>query len=269
MTNPTKIAFIGFGNMAKALLEGLAGTPATQLHVYSPSAYLQTSHSYVHKHQTAEHCLTRADIIVLAVKPAHMPAVLEEYARYIPKNSLVLSVAAGVTLAQIEHYLPAQAIIRCMPNTPVALGLGVIGAIANAACSPALYQKFETTFASLGSILWLADENACDALTAISGSGPAYVFAFIEAYTKAAQTLGFDAETAEKLAIQTAQGALALLDAYGKSPKALREAVTSKGGTTAAGLDVLAKADLDDILQKTFSAAYQRARTLGETTNAR
>lgn len=263
MTGTNKIAFIGFGNMAKAILEGLAGTPATELHVYSPSAHRRTSHSYVHKHPSMQSCLAKANIIILAVKPLQIPTVLQEHAKDFPKNSLVISVAAGVKLAELERYLPEHAIIRCMPNTPVALGIGVIGVLANRVCSPALCKEFEAVFSMLGNVLWLADENACDALTAVSGSGPAYVYAFLEAFTKAAETLGFDADAAESIAIQTAQGALALIDVYGRSPRELREAVTSKGGTTAAALDVLAEHGLETALEKATHAAYQKARALG------
>lgn len=264
MTKTTKIAFLGFGNMAKAMLEGLAGITGNELHAYSPSASSQTSHSYVHKHKNAEVCLAQADVIVVAVKPKVVTEVLQEHAQHFPENALVISVAAGISLAEIIRYLPKHPIIRCMPNTPVAVGLGVIGAITNPLCSPSHRTEFEAIFSVLGNVFWLADENACDALTAISGSGPAFVYAFLEALTKAAEHLGFAADTAEELSIQTAQGALALIDVYGKSPQALREAVTSKGGTTAAGLEVLAQEGLDTILQKTLTAAYQRACALGQ-----
>ena len=177
-----------------------------------------------------------SDVLVLAVKPQQMKAALAPFAGMLQKT-LVISVAAGLRLADIGRWLDGAArLVRCMPNTPALMGAGVTGMFAAPGVDATGREVAERILAAVGSIVWVDDETRLDAVTGISGSGPAYVFHFIEALEAAGLAQGFDAASARRLAIGTVLGAARLAEASQDSPATLREKVTSKGGTTAAAL---------------------------------
>jgi len=205
------------------------------------------------------------DIIVLAIKPQHMQSTLPSYAHF--KTSVFLSIAAGVPMASMEALLNNKtiAVVRSMPNLPASIGQGISVAVANKNVSAAQRTLCDALLKSVGETVWMDDEKQLDAVTALSGSGPAYVFALCEAMAKAGETLGLPAAMAAKLARQTVIGCGALLAQSSESAEALRVAVTSPGGTTEAALKkLLAENGLPDIILKTMTAALQRAQELAK-----
>lgn len=203
------------------------------------------------------------DIIVLAVKPQQMAAVLPSYARF--ANSVFLSIAAGMTVARLHAILgnTNAAIVRAMPNLPASVGLGVSVAVANRHVKGAQRMLCDKVLSAVGQTAWIDDENLLDAVTALSGSGPAYIFALTEAMTDAGTALGLPCELAAQLARRTIIGSAALLDKSGESAEALRLAVTSPGGTTEAALKhLLAAGGLPDLMKKAMAAAAQRSKEL-------
>jgi pyrroline-5-carboxylate reductase len=205
------------------------------------------------------------DVLVLAIKPQMLEAAAPQLSAFIGKSTLIVSILAGKTMQNIADRLPqASAIVRAMPNLPAAIGHGMTGAVANAAVSPQQRQMADALLAAVGQVEWLADEALIDALTAISGSGPAYVFYLAECLAEAGRAAGLPAEMAERLARATVEGAGALLEAMAdRTPGQLRESVTSKGGTTAAALAVLMSEDgLKPLIEKAVLAAKKRAGEL-------
>lgn len=201
-------------------------------------------------------------VVVLAIKPQQFPTVLPTYRGHIGHRPLIVSIAAGMTLARIADLLAyGGPIVRTMPNTPAAIGQGITALVANPATSPAEQRQAECLLTASGQTLWLADEEQMHAVTAVSGSGPAYVFAFIEALTAAGEALGLAPDSAARLAQATVTGSAALAAANTDTPATLRRNVTSPGGTTAAGLAVL-QAGLPDLLRQTTLAAAERSREL-------
>jgi pyrroline-5-carboxylate reductase len=205
-------------------------------------------------------------VILLAVKPQVMDQVLPQVAHLAGPDTLYLSIAAGRRLAGLEAHLPAgAAVVRAMPNTPAAIGRGVTVAIANAAVSPTQRALADRLLAAGGHVIWVEDEALLDPVTAVSGSGPAYVFLLAECLAEAGRAAGLDAELAERLARQTIIGAAALLDHSEHDAATLRKNVTSPGGTTAAALEVLGGPDgLKKLLVAAVAAATQRGRELAK-----
>ena len=201
------------------------------------------------------------DILVLAVKPQVWHAATAAVAARVAPGVLVVSVMAGVTLAALAARFPAAACARAMPNTPSGVGRGIAG-LFMAFDDPTSRARLDALFAPAGATVWLDAETDFDAVTAVSGSGPAYVFAFIEALAAAGETAGLAPALALRLARATVTGAAALADGDA-APARLREAVTSPGGTTAAGLDVLLPS-LGGLLRETVLAAAMRSRELGK-----
>ncbi len=197
-------------------------------------------------------------IVVLAVKPQVWRAVTDDIAARVGPGVLMVSVMAGVTLAALAERFPGATVARAMPNTPASRGQGITGLLAPTA-DDRERERLETLFAAAGATVWLDNEADFDALTAVSGSGPAYVFAFVEALTAAGVAAGLAPALAARLATATAIGAAALLDH--DDPAALRAAVTSPNGTTAAGLAVLMPG-LDPLLRETVAAAAARSRAM-------
>jgi pyrroline-5-carboxylate reductase len=264
-----KLGFIGGGNMAAAMIGGLIkkGFPVQDICVSDLHEERRTwlKNSYgVPVEETAEICL-RADVIVLAVKPQQARAVLTCLPVLDP-GQLLLSVAAGVRSVDISRWLHGhQAVVRAMPNTPALIGEGMTGLYASPAVSIEQRQQADSVLGAVSQVVWVNDEQLLDAVTAISGSGPAYVFHFIEALQSAGMDLGLGAETARKLAVQTFVGA-ASLAWHSASPLAeLRQQVTSKGGTTERGLQVLFESDLKEVISRAAQAAAARSREMGET----
>jgi pyrroline-5-carboxylate reductase len=208
----------------------------------------------------------RPDIIVLAVKPQGMAAVLAPYRRFADGGAPFLSIAAGKTLGFFARTLGADAaVIRAMPNTPAAIGRGIAVLCANAKVAPAQRAAGEQLLAAVGEVGWVEDEALIDAVTAVSGSGPAYVFLLIEALAKAGIAAGLPEALAMRLARATVAGAGELAQRSGESPSTLRENVTSPGGTTRAALDVLMAEDgIEPLLRRAVLAATKRSRDLAD-----
>lgn len=216
--------------------------------------------------------LAKSDVLILAVKPQGMAQLLSDIKDVIPDSLAIISVAAGLSHAFFApHIGENHPFIRIMPNTPCAIGYGMSGMYATAHVSAAAKVASETLMQAVGETLWVDDENQMDGITAVSGSGPAYVFHFIEALAKGAEDIGFDKDSAMRLARQTIIGAATLAAEQPTiSAEQLRINVTSPGGTTEAGLNVLMKADvnLQQLLHSTVEAALQRGITLGKKTDA-
>ncbi|PSH70910.1 pyrroline-5-carboxylate reductase [Phyllobacterium brassicacearum] len=265
------VVLVGCGNMGFAMLKGWldAGIlKPDQVHVIEPTDALRERAATlgVHAHANA----SRLDedlnprVILIAVKPQVMRDVLPAYERFADDATFV-SVAAGIKVALFEQYLGEKAaIIRTIPNTPAAIGKGMIVTFRNAHVSDSDAEFVDQLLKTSGKVAAVDDESLIDVATAVSGSGPAYVFHFIECLTEAAVTAGLERKTAELLAMQTVYGAGVLAASSEDTPTKLREQVTSPKGTTAAALDVLMGNDeLKRLLTKAVDAAHQRAIELG------
>ena len=205
----------------------------------------------------------KARVIVLAIKPQILDSVLPGLKGLIGPETVVLSVAAGKTLGTIEAGLGPVAIVRSIPNTPAMVGRGITGAIANARTTPAQRNLVSALLAAVGEVEWVADEGLIDVITAVSGSGPAYVFHLVEALATAGRFAGLAPDMAERLARATVEGAGELLFQSPESPATLRQNVTSPKGTTAAALDVLMGEDrLSRLMTEAVAAAAKRSREL-------
>ena len=205
-------------------------------------------------------------VIVVAVKPQVMEDVFPALAKVAGRETVVISIAAGKTLASFERHLPPRtAVVRAMPNTPAAIGRGITGAVANAHTTAAQKEICESLLGAVGEVVWIPDESLIDAVTAVSGSGPAYVFLLAEALAEAGIAAGLDEATAKQLARATLSGAGELLNQSESDPATLRRNVTSPGGTTAAALEVLMRDGdgLKELMTKAVLAAQKRGRELG------
>jgi pyrroline-5-carboxylate reductase len=204
------------------------------------------------------------DLIVIAVKPQQLAATLPAYAKF--HDAVFLSIAAGVTIARLEILLGGNpAVTRAMPNLPASIGQGISALVANTHTKPHQRMMCANFMAGTGDIVWLDDETAMDAVTAVSGSGPAYIFALCEAMAKAAESLGLSRELAMRLARKTVIGSSALLAQSPDSAEALRHAVTSPGGTTEAALKILlSEIGLPDLMTRSLAAAAMRAKELSQ-----
>ncbi|MBT4476212.1 MAG: pyrroline-5-carboxylate reductase [Actinobacteria bacterium] len=262
----TRLQIIGGGNMGEALLGGLAATGWASnetLHVVELDAdrrqVLATAHPGL---SVGSEPLTGVDALI-AVKPHIVPAVCATLAS--AEVSRALSIAAGVTLATLEAGLaPGTAVVRAMPNTPSLVGLGAAAIAAGTKASNDDLNWATSILSSVGTVV-VVDEIDLDAVTGLSGSGPAYVFLLAEALMAAAQAEGLTAPIAKELTQQTLLGAATLLATSEDNAATLRQNVTSKGGTTAAGLAVFEEAGFGELIQQVVSAAAQRARELGAT----
>jgi len=262
------ITFIGGGNMATALIGGLAGklTAAANLHVVEidqPARErlhllgVQTSASI---HADVAH----SDVVVLAVKPQQMREVAAQLKPYL-KSQLLLSIAAGIRAVDLSRWLgDYDAIVRTMPNTPALIGRGITGMTALAGVTSGQRESADAIMRAVGSTVWLDNEALIDPVTALSGSGPAYVFYFIEAMQQAGMKLGLSAEQANTLAIATFKGASQLAADSGEPVSVLRERVTSRGGTTHAALTSLQDDGVADAIMRAVEAACSRSVALGK-----
>ncbi len=267
-----RIAFIGGGAMAEALAGGLiaSGVSAAQIHIAEPRpercAQLRDRHGVAAGADYAD-AVRDSDLVVLAVKPNVVPTALAALrAEDLDLTSpLWISIAAGVRLASLEAGLSAKArIIRAMPNTPALVGAGATAICGNAQTDASDRSDARSLFGSVG-ITWEADaEDLLDVVTGLSGSGPAYVFLFLEALIDAGEGAGLPREAAERLATQTVYGAAKLALESDRSPAQLREQVSSPGGTTLAGLAALDEGGLREILARAVAAATRRSVELGE-----
>ncbi len=273
MTNnsPVTLCFIGAGNMAGSMIGGLVSNqyPGEKIIAHDLDAeklqQLQDRFSIRTEVDSAT-AIAEADIIILAIKPQVMQQVCRSLAQLVdssPLAPLFISIAAGIRETDINRWLGGgQAVVRCMPNTPALVSLGASGLYANTAVSQTQKQYAEQILQSAGITVWVEDEAQLDAVTAISGSGPAYFFLFIEALQNAAIELGLDSDTAAKLARQTALGAATM--AIDKDVTTLRQQVTSKGGTTQQAIASFQQNDLQKLVFEATRAAADRSVELAD-----
>jgi pyrroline-5-carboxylate reductase len=264
------IGFIGAGNMAEALIKGI-----TKAGLFDSSNIfisdvdnrrldLLASGYGVRAAKTNEALARSVEIIVLSVKPQNMAEVLRDIAPAAGGDKLVISIAAGKRTADIAAVLPSSPVVRVMPNTPALVGEGASAIFAGEGAAGML-KTVESIFSSVGATVVVEDERLMDAVTAVSGSGPAYYFLLTEEIIKAAVRLGLPAEAANRLVLQTAKGsALLAAEAAGRGlgPAELRQNVTSKGGTTEAAVKVLSEGDFGGLVNKAVAAACSRSRQL-------
>lgn len=266
----SRIAFIGAGNMAASLIGGLRaqGLAADRIHASDPGAdqraKLAAEHGIALYADNAD-AVAGADIVVLAVKPQVMRSVCEQLGPHLPAHVLVVSIAAGITCASLAAWLGGEAprpIVRCMPNTPALLRQGVSGLYANPAVSAAQRQQAEELLSAVGVALWLDEEHQLDAVTAVSGSGPAYFFLLIEAMTAAGAQLGLPRDVAERLTLQTALGAARMALDGDTDAAELRRRVTSPNGTTEAAIKTFQAGGFEALVQHALEAAARRSAEL-------
>ena len=262
------IAFIGGGNMAMAMVGGLLkkGTPAANIQVVEPLAEqcvkLREKFGVLVNEVPGAH-LASATLVVWAIKPqVFKEAALQS--RFHVKSALHLSVAAGIRSASIAHWLGTQRVVRAMPNTPALVGKGMTALYSRDAVGVADRARIERVIKPTGSLVWLGDEKQLDAVTALSGSGPAYVFYFIEAMVQAGVSMGLSHAQAHKLAVGTFSGASALAKGSEEPAEVLRARVTSKGGTTHAAITSLEQDNVKTLFIRAMVAAKNRATEMGD-----
>lgn len=264
-----KITFIGGGNMAVALISGLRkqGYSAAGIQVVDPVAAVRerlTETFGIRCAPAIDAAALNCEVLVLAVKPQQMREAVTPAVGKLA-GQLVVSIAAGLRLADIGRWLGGhRKLVRTMPNTPALIGAGITGLYADTSVSREERETAEKILAAVGRTVWIDDEAMMDAVTAISGSGPAYVFYFIEALETAARNLGFDGVAARTLAIETFLGAARLADSTTEPVALLRERVTSKGGTTEAALNSFAADQIAAAIERGVKAADARGRELGD-----
>jgi len=279
---PGRITFIGGGNMASAIVGGLLrqGHPAAALQIVEPwdeqrvrlaqqfpgvAVYPEARSAALASQASPDRPGTPATaLVVWAVKPQVFKQAALESAAHLPSHALHLSVAAGIRTESMARWLGSERIVRAMPNTPALVGLGMTGLYARAAVSAAEREQVQALLAGTGRTLWLPQESDLDAVTALSGSGPAYVFYFLEAMRRAGTELGLSPAAATELAIGTFVGAAQLAQSSSEPPEVLRQRVTSKGGTTHAALSALEAAQVADSFVAAIAAAHRRARAMGD-----
>jgi pyrroline-5-carboxylate reductase len=264
------IAFLGAGNMASAMISGLIaeGASPSQLRASDPSeaalsrlAAMGLSHLSISPDKLFED----ADLVVAAVKPQVMPAALTAIKDQLGSRTALLSIAAGIPISSLQSQLGEDvAIIRCMPNTPAMIGLGASALYAAEPVSASHRALAERVTNAAGKTVWVNREDLLDAVTAVSGSGPAYFFALIEAIARAGTELGLEEEVALALTVQTALGAASLAAQATEPVATLRENVTSPGGTTEQALQSLKANDFDAVVAEAVRQCAARANALGE-----
>ena len=264
-----RIAFLGGGNMAGALIGGLIakGTDARSISVIevSPAARERLAARYpVHIVTDPEAAMQRSEILVLAVKPQDAKAALSSVSGRL-QAKLLISIAAGLTLEVLSRWLGGhRKLVRCMPNTPALIGAGIAALYALPEVDAAERAKAEEILSAVGEVVWVEEERLLDPVTAVSGSGPAYVFWFIEQLARSGEALGLPADVSKKLALHTVLGAAKLAASSNEPPEVLRKNVTSKGGTTEAALKVFDEEKLAERFKRALEAASRRGAQLGK-----
>ena len=268
MSGREAILLVGGGNMGQALLRGwLAdGRAPESVRVVDPAEHARAAVESLGIEATPGRPDSfHPDVIVLAVKPHLVKGALQDYRDLADGRAVLLTIAAGKTIAFYQGLLGAgAAIVRGMPNTPASIGRGITALAASEVVGPDRQRLCESLMAAVGQVVWLEDDGLMDAVTAVSGSGPAYVFLLIECLAAAAVKVGFERELAERLALATVSGAGAYAMASGTDPAELRRQVTSPGGTTQAALEVLIgdSRALESLLSEAVQAAARRSREL-------
>jgi len=268
MENKTVIGFIGAGNMAYALIKGLLnnGFDANQINISDPNEELllnRESELKVTTYSDNTSLLSNSDIIFFAVKPQVLSSVCLELKGVVKSKHLFVSIVAGIRSSDINRWLGGNfALIRTMPNTPALFQSGVTGLFANEVVDNEQKSLVESILSSVGECFWVNEEKLIDAITAISGSGPAYFFLLMQSMTQAGMALGLDEETANSLSIQTAYGASLMANKTGKDSRTLRAEVTSPNGTTQSAIESFQDQNFEGIVANATRAAYDRAREL-------
>ena len=268
MENKTVIGFIGAGNMAYALIKGLLnnGFDASQINISDPNEELlrnRESELKVTTYSDNASLLSNSDIIFFAVKPQVLSSVCLELKGVVKSKHLFVSIVAGIRSSDINRWLGGNfALIRTMPNTPALFQTGVTGLFANELVNNEQKSLVSSILSSVGECFWVNEEKLIDAITAISGSGPAYFFLLMESMKQAGMALGLDEETANSLSIQTAYGASLMANKTGKDSRTLRTEVTSPNGTTQSAIESFQDQNFEGIVANATRAAYDRAREL-------
>ena len=268
-----KIGFIGGGNMASSLISGLIASGHSPQQIWVSDIDADRLNSLAEKLKvnitgSNDTLVNETDVLVLAVKPQSIQAVSESISsRVQQKRPLVVSIAAGVTQASLAHWLGKQvAIVRCMPNTPALVLTGATALHANVNVSAEQRDLAENILRAVGLAIWVADEAELDAVTAVSGSGPAYFFLLMEAMEKTALDLGLTDQTARLLVQQTALGAAKIALESSESPEQLRKRVTSPGGTTQSALETFEQGGFMNLVAKALHAARDRSIEMSKNT---
>lgn len=268
MLSNAKILFIGCGKMGSAILRGVKQKSLGSFVVVDPASPPEDLKSALHAWVASPDQIPASffpDIVVIAVKPQQLNDVLPLYSKF--EKCVWISVAAGKTIKKIENLLSGNdvAIVRAMPNLPASIGRGISAAVANRNVSEKQMDLCSALLNTIGQTIWIENEALMDAVTALSGSGPAYLFALVEAMAAAGEKIGLDATTAAQLAKQTVIGSAALLEQSPESPETLRKAVTSPGGTTAAALQIMLADDgLPNLMLRAIKAATKRSQELAD-----
>ena len=267
--NNSNVSFIGGGVMGEAMIRALLNQdllPRERIIASDPLADRRRELSALGVGTTANNreAASRADILIQSIKPQVLRKVLEELRGYVRPETLVLSIVAGARVKAISRGLGGhEAIVRAMPNTPAQIGQGMTVWIATPAVTPAQHASARAILGAMGEELWVDDEGYLDMATALSGTGPAYVFLFMEALIDAGVHMGFSRRVAQQLVLKTMEGSVAIAKQTGQHPAILRNAVTSPGGTSAEALYQLEKGALRTIVSKAIWAAYQKSKYLG------
>ncbi|MBO6566749.1 MAG: pyrroline-5-carboxylate reductase [Pseudomonadales bacterium] len=260
------IAFLGAGNIAQAIMGGLSGDNH-ELYAYDPVPACRDAAAAIGATITENNkdAIEQADVVILCVKPNVVPDLLVEEAASL-REKMTISVAAGITTQTMLSAIgDSAAVVRCMPNTPALVKAGMTALFATPGVSGSQRDLAQTILSAVGKTLWVTDENALDAVTAISGSGPAYFFLMMESMIAAAEAEGLDADTSRQLVIQTALGAANMAHSSDDEPAQLRINVTSPGGTTQAALETFESLGLPDIVRKAVNAARVRSEELSQS----
>jgi pyrroline-5-carboxylate reductase len=268
---PQTLAFIGGGNMARSLVGGLVARKVDPLRIAVAEPFAETRERMaadfgVRVFDDNAKAVAGAELVVLAVKPQVMRAACESLAAALPRDALLVSVAAGIRTAQLCDWLGGERpVVRVMPNTPALVGAGAAGLFANAAVSGAQRAQAQALLEATGRAEWIADEALMDAVTAVSGSGPAYFFLLVEAMEEAGVAEGLPRETARALVVQTCVGAARMLEAGDAAAGELRRRVTSPGGTTQAAIEAFEAGGFRDLVRQAIAAATRRGQELSGT----
>ncbi len=265
----TKITFIGAGNMATSLAGGMIAKGMDPINITLSDIneqQLQQVRKQLQVNTTRDNinACQKADVVVLAVKPQVMGEVLAPLADlFRQRKPLIMSIAAGITLSQLEGWIGSELpIVRCMPNTPALVETGATGLFANANVSQPQREQARSIMGAVGLALWLESEDQIDAVTAVSGSGPAYFFLVMEAMIAAGKSLGLSDQVAKQLTLQTALGSAQMAITSDVEPAELRRRVTSPGGTTERAIGILEDNQLRETFAKALEGAYQRSKEL-------
>lgn len=269
-TSQATIALIGHGVMAEAIIGGLIRkglTPAGQILASGPRADRgeELSQRYhIQPFTDNRAAAEQADVVILSVKPQRLDRVLENLRSHIRPEALVISIVAGASIEKISTQLGHASVVRAMPNTPGQIGEGITVWTTSASCSPAQQEIARQILGALGQEVFVEEENYLDMATALSGTGPAYVFMFLEAMIDAGVHLGFPRRIAEQLVLQTVSGSVEYSRRKKNHPAALRNEVTSPGGTSAEAIYYLEKAGFRTAISRAIWAAYERSQELGK-----